>query len=224
MNSAALVSPSSKMRNNIKSMCSYLEVNSNGKMNNNMDDIKQFFGHFMLKSTIKKKRRSFSQNSIIVNDFVLLIFIKCMHIYMKIKFYIINFILLNMCIFLQYPLTQNSFKMKKYFSILSFMLNNFHCIYLIYFENFLLVEKLYYLEHSVNQLRNLSIRKTCGTSDFNQRTEHFREFSLVYNTVPIIIAHIENNAKFVFCFAPGEQYNGVQKFLRGRNKFFKLLK
>ncbi|GFW63376.1 hypothetical protein TNCV_400421 [Trichonephila clavipes] len=43
MNNTAHVATSSDMKNVRKSMCNYLDANSNGEMNNKMDDIEQFF-------------------------------------------------------------------------------------------------------------------------------------------------------------------------------------
>ncbi|GFW83025.1 hypothetical protein TNCV_4604521 [Trichonephila clavipes] len=52
MNNAAPVPTSSKIRNIMKSMRSYLEAHSNGEMNNKRDDIEQFVDNWMLKRTI----------------------------------------------------------------------------------------------------------------------------------------------------------------------------
>ncbi|GFV73932.1 uncharacterized protein TNCV_2641961 [Trichonephila clavipes] len=55
MNNAAPVPTSSEMRNIMKSMCSYLDTNSSGEMNNKMDDIELFADNLMLKTTMQRK-------------------------------------------------------------------------------------------------------------------------------------------------------------------------
>ncbi|GFV44407.1 hypothetical protein TNCV_334941 [Trichonephila clavipes] len=48
MNNAAPVPTSSEMRNIVKSMRNYIDAESNGEMNNKMDDFKQFVDNLML--------------------------------------------------------------------------------------------------------------------------------------------------------------------------------
>ncbi|GFV93913.1 hypothetical protein TNCV_1811681 [Trichonephila clavipes] len=63
-NHAASVPTSSEMRNIMKSMRSYLDVHSNGEMNNKMDDIEQSAGNIGLnKYHAKESIRLFSKKS-----------------------------------------------------------------------------------------------------------------------------------------------------------------
>ncbi|GFV67616.1 uncharacterized protein TNCV_4622961 [Trichonephila clavipes] len=55
MYDATPISTSSEMKNIIKSMRSYLDAHSNGRMNNKMDDIEQFADNFMLKKKTQRK-------------------------------------------------------------------------------------------------------------------------------------------------------------------------
>ncbi|GFU93352.1 hypothetical protein TNCV_1860821 [Trichonephila clavipes] len=55
MNNASPVPRSSKMRNVMKSIHSYLEAHSNSEMNNKMDDVQQFVDNLILKKQLKEK-------------------------------------------------------------------------------------------------------------------------------------------------------------------------
>ncbi|GFV07822.1 DDE-1 domain-containing protein [Trichonephila clavipes] len=55
MNNAAPVPTSSEMRNIMKIMRSYLDMHSNGDMNNKMDDLEQCVENLMLKKTMQRK-------------------------------------------------------------------------------------------------------------------------------------------------------------------------
>ncbi|GFU21736.1 DDE-1 domain-containing protein [Trichonephila clavipes] len=55
VNKAAPVPTPSRMRNIMKSIGSYLDVSSNGEMNNKMDDIEQYVDKLVLKTTMQRK-------------------------------------------------------------------------------------------------------------------------------------------------------------------------
>ena len=70
------------------------------------------------------------------------------------------------------------------------------------------------LEHSVDQFRHLVVVQTVvGAGDFDQRAQHFRQFDLVDDSVPVVVAHVENDAQLVFRFSLGEEDDRVQKLL-----------
>ncbi|GFW42195.1 hypothetical protein TNCV_1206511 [Trichonephila clavipes] len=64
-NDAAPVPTSSKMRNVMKSMRSYLDAFSNGEMNNQMDDNEQLVDNLMLKKTMQRKIENFPDRQLI---------------------------------------------------------------------------------------------------------------------------------------------------------------
>ena len=72
------------------------------------------------------------------------------------------------------------------------------------------------LEHAVDQFRHLVVvEAVVGAGNLHQRAQHLRQFALVDDAVAVVVAHVEDDAQFVFGAALGEEDDRVEEFLEG---------
>ena len=62
---------------------------------------------------------------------------------------------------------------------------------------------------------HLIVGQFLGLGDVDQRPQHFRKLHLIYHPIPVVVAHIENNAQLLVGGSFREQNNGVEKLLEG---------
>lgn len=63
---------------------------------------------------------------------------------------------------------------------------------------YILPQRFYiYLEHAVYQLRDVIVGEASGPRDLHQGSQHFGQLLLIYDSVAVLVAHVEDDPQLV---------------------------
>ena len=68
-------------------------------------------------------------------------------------------------------------------------------------------------KHGIDQIVDFFVTEFIGLGRFYERIKEFTQLGFVHFSVLVVVAHVENDAKFVIGFSSGKQNNGIQELL-----------